>query len=123
MLATLVLCTKPSLVLLKDANDLVSRGLRGTTGATAPFQLTETASLHRLSPRLENRLTSNRGLFRAAGQILKWANDNSVEWHYIDTGKPQQNAFIEAFIASLRDELLNEEMFNSLDKARRKLAL
>ncbi|PWE28404.1 hypothetical protein DDZ14_18895 [Maritimibacter sp. 55A14] len=27
----------------------------------------ETASLHRLSPQLENRLTSNRGLFRGAG--------------------------------------------------------
>ena len=55
--------------------------------------------------------------------ILKWANDNGVEWHYIDLGKPQQNAFIESFNGSLRDELLNEEMFDSLDDARRKLAL
>ena len=37
--------------------------------------------------------------------------------------KPQQNAFIESFNGSLRDELLNEEMFESLDDARRKLAL
>ena len=43
--------------------------------------------------------------------------------HYIDPGKPQQNAFIESFNGSLRDELLNEEMFDSLDDARRKLAL
>ena len=55
--------------------------------------------------------------------ILKWANDNAVGWHYIDPGKPQQNAFIESFNGSLRDELLNEEMFDSLDDARRKLAL
>jgi putative transposase len=46
-----------------------------------------------------------------------------VDWHYIDPGKPQQNAFIESFNGSLRDELLNEEMFDSLDDARRKLAL
>jgi putative transposase len=46
-----------------------------------------------------------------------------VDWHYIDPGKPQQNAFIESFNGSLRDELLNEELFDSLDDARRKLAL
>lgn len=44
-------------------------------------------------------------------------------WHYIDPGRPQQNASIEAFNGSLRDELLNEEIFDSLDDARRKLAL
>ena len=55
--------------------------------------------------------------------ILKWTNDNGVEWHYIDPGKPQQNAFIESFTSSLRGELLNEEMFDSLEDVRRKLAL
>jgi putative transposase len=55
--------------------------------------------------------------------ILKWAGDNDVDWHYIDPGKPQQNAFIESFNGSLRDELLNEEIFDTLDDARRKLAL
>ncbi|MEY8802249.1 transposase, partial [Leisingera sp. XS_AS12] len=54
---------------------------------------------------------------------LKWADRNGVDWHYIDPGKPQQNAFIETFNGSLRDELLNEEMFDTLDDARRKLAL
>ncbi len=55
--------------------------------------------------------------------ILKWANDNKVEWHYIDPGKPQQNGYIESFNGSLRDECLNEEIFDSLADARRKLAL
>ena len=48
---------------------------------------------------------------------------NKVEWHYIDPGKPQQNGFIESFNGSLRDELLNEELFDSLADARRKLAI
>ena len=39
------------------------------------------------------------------------------------SSKPQQNAFIESFNGSLRDELLNEEIFDTLDDARRKLAL
>ena len=34
-----------------------------------------------------------------------------------------QNPFIESFNGSLRDECLNEEMFESLADARRKLAL
>lgn len=46
-----------------------------------------------------------------------------MDWHYIDPGKPQQNGFIESFNGSLRDELLNEEIFDTLDDARRKLAL
>ena len=53
----------------------------------------------------------------------KWANKNGVEWHYIDPGKPQQNGYIESFNGSLRDECLNEEIFDSLDDARRKLGL
>lgn len=68
-------------------------------------------------------IVSDNGTEFTSRAILKWANDNNVEWHYIDPGKPQQNAFIESFNGSLRDELLNEEMFDSLDDARRKLAL
>ena len=44
-------------------------------------------------------------------------------WHYIDPRKPQQNGFTESFNGSLRDELLNEEIFDTLDDAHRKLAL
>jgi putative transposase len=42
---------------------------------------------------------------------LERAAKNEIEWHYIDPGKPQQNGFIESFNGSLRDELLNEELF------------
>ena len=51
------------------------------------------------------------------------AGDNGVDWNYIDPGKPQQNGYIESFNGSLRDELLNEEIFDTLDDALRKLAL
>jgi hypothetical protein len=68
-------------------------------------------------------IVSDNGTEFTSRAILKWANDNGVDWHYINPGKPQQNAFIESFNGSLRDELLNEEMFDSLEDARRKLAL
>jgi putative transposase len=55
--------------------------------------------------------------------ILQWASDTGVTWHYIDPGKPQQNGLIDSFNGSLRDECLNEEIFDSLAEARQKLAL
>jgi len=42
--------------------------------------------------------------------------------NYIAPGKPQQNAFVESFNGRLRDELLNETLFVSLDHAREVLA-
>ena len=50
--------------------------------------------------------------------ILKWADQNDVPWHYIDPGKPQQNAFIESFNGKLRDELLDRELFDTLLEAK-----
>jgi putative transposase len=68
-------------------------------------------------------VVSDNGTEFTSKAILKWANENGVEWHYIDPGKPQQNGYIESFNGSLRDECLNEEIFDSLDDARRKLGL
>ena len=65
---------------------------------------------------------SDNGTEFTSKAILKWANDNGVEWHSIDPGKPQQNGYIESFNGSLRDECLNEEIFDSLADARRMLA-
>lgn len=68
-------------------------------------------------------IVSDNGTEFTSRAILKWADQNDVAWHYIDPGKPQQNAFIESFNGSLRDELLNEEIFDTLGDARRKIAL
>ena len=68
-------------------------------------------------------MVSDNGTEFTRCAILRWADRNGVDWHYIDPGKPQQNAFIESFNASLRDELLNEELFDTLDDARLELAL
>ena len=68
-------------------------------------------------------IVSNNGTEFTSRAILEWAGENDVGWHNIDPGKPQQNGFIETFNGSLRDELLNEEIFGTLDDARRKLAL
>jgi transposase InsO family protein len=41
-----------------------------------------------------------------------------VAWHYIEPGKPVQNAFVESFNSKLRDECLNEHVFTTLAEAR-----
>ena len=40
--------------------------------------------------------------------ILASSKGTKVDWHYIQPGKPQQNAFVESFNGRLRDECLNE---------------
>ena len=68
-------------------------------------------------------IVSDNGTEFTSKAILKWANNNGVEWHYIDPGKPQQNGYIESFNGNLRDECLNEEIFDNSADARRNLAM
>jgi putative transposase len=68
-------------------------------------------------------IVSDNGSELTSRAILKWQNETGVGWHYIQPGKPVENAFIESFNGRLRDELLNEEVFESLGTARRMLAL
>ena len=54
-----------------------------------------------------------------AGQALDvWAYEQAVKLHFIEPGKPVQNAFIESFNGRMRDECLNEHWFLSLGEAR-----
>jgi len=64
-------------------------------------------------------IVSDNGTELTSNAILGWADERSVAWHYIQPGKPVQNAFAESFIGRLRDELLNETLFRSIAHARR----
>jgi len=55
-------------------------------------------------------------------ELDQWAYRNQVQLHFIEPGKPTQNAKIESFNARLRDECLNQEWFTSLFHARSILA-
>jgi len=63
-------------------------------------------------------IVSDNGTELTSNAILLWAGENQVDWHYIDPGKPVQNAFVESFNGRLRDEFLNETLFSSLVQAR-----
>jgi putative transposase len=68
-------------------------------------------------------VVSDNGTELTSMAMLRWSQDQQVEWHYIAPGKPTQNAFIESFNGRLRDELLNETLFSSLAHAREALSL
>lgn len=48
----------------------------------------------------------------------RWADERGVRLHFIEPGKPVQNAFAESFNGRVRDECLNENWFVSIQDAR-----
>ena len=51
----------------------------------------------------------------------RWAYENDVILDFSRPGKPTDNAFIESFNGSFRDECLNVNWFMSLEDAREKI--
>jgi putative transposase len=70
-----------------------------------------------LERELPKVIVSDNGTELTSVAVLRWALDR-VEWHYIQPGKPVQNALIESFNGKLRDECLNEHVFVNLVEAR-----
>ena len=53
-----------------------------------------------------------------AQSFVDWCHEHGVEIRYIQPGKPNQNAFIERFNKSYRDEVLDAHLFSTLDQVR-----
>ncbi len=67
-------------------------------------------------------IVSDNGTELTSNAIFAWCKDHKIDWHYIAPGKPMQNGFVESFNGKMRDELLNETLFFSLDHARSTIA-
>ena len=67
-------------------------------------------------------IVSDNGTELTSNAVLEWCGTAKIDWHYTTPGKPTQNAFVESFNGRMRDELLNETLFTSLDHAREKIA-
>ena len=63
-------------------------------------------------------IVSDNGTELTSNAIFAWCKDHKIDWHYIAPGKPMQNGYVESFNGKMRDELLNETLFFSLDQAR-----
>ena len=67
-------------------------------------------------------IVSDNGTELTSNAVLRWAQDQRIEWHYIAPGKPMQNGYVESFNGRMRDELLNETVFTSMAQARAVIA-
>lgn len=74
-----------------------------------------------LGRRLPRQIVVDNGPEFTSTAFLRWAQDRGVEIHFIDKGKPTQNAFVESFNGKFRDECLNQFIFADLREARVKI--
>ena len=63
-------------------------------------------------------IRSDNGPEFTAKAIRQWLSANQVKTCYIKPGAPWENAYAESFISRVRDELLDREIFYTLEEAR-----
>jgi len=85
------------------------------TGRRVTRKLDEIAWLRGSYP---HRLRVDNGPENCSRAMLEWAVEHDVELHFIEPGKPAQNAWIESFNARVRDEFFNLRSFRALDDVR-----
>lgn len=64
------------------------------------------------------RLRSDNGPEFISQALQDWCKDQKVVLHWIEPGKPTQNAYIERFNGTFRREVLNAQVFGSLAQVR-----
>ncbi len=62
-------------------------------------------------------LRSDNGPEFTAKQIRKWLNELGAQTLFIEPGSPWENGYVESFNGKMRDELLNREIFYTLEEA------
>lgn len=65
------------------------------------------------------RLRSDNGPEFISQDLQDWGKEQQVILHWIEPGKPTQNAYIERFNGTFRREVLNANTFNNLAQVRR----
>jgi putative transposase len=68
--------------------------------------------------RLPQVLVCDNGTEFTSSAMLTWAAAHAVKLHFIQPGKPTQNAFVESFNGKFRDECLRQYWFTNLSHAR-----
>ena len=77
--------------------------------------------LAKLRP-LPESLVRDNGPELTSKALFEWAQANGVALHFIEPGKPAQNAFVASFNGRFRAECLNEEWFGPCPGRHRSLA-
>ena len=67
---------------------------------------------------IPEHIRSDNGPEFTARAVRRWLNRLGVKTLFIEPGSPWENGYIESFNGKLRDELLNREIFTTLEEAR-----
>jgi putative transposase len=67
---------------------------------------------------IPEHIRSDNGPEFTARAIRRWLNKLGVKTLFIEPGSPWENGYIESFNGKLRDELLNREIFTTLEEAK-----
>lgn len=67
---------------------------------------------------LPSTLVLDNGPEMTSKAMFFWAQRHGVRLHFIQPGKPTQNAFVESFNGKFRDGCLNQQWFRDIDDAR-----
>ena len=84
-------------------------------GSTDVIRVLENIAFERGLPKT---LRADNGSEFTSSRMLRWAGDHDLRLHFIQPGKPTQNAKIESLNGRIRDELLNPNAFSSLGDVR-----
>ena len=63
-------------------------------------------------------IVSDNGTEFTSRAVLAWTQERHIEWHYITPGKPRENGYTESLNGRIRDECLNENVFEGFAHAR-----
>jgi len=67
---------------------------------------------------IPEHIRSDNGPEFTAKAVRKWLNRLGVKTLFIEPGSPWENGYIESFNGKMRDELLNREIFTTLEEAK-----
>lgn len=67
---------------------------------------------------LPERIVMDNGPEMTSKAMFMWSQKTGVKLHFIQPGKPTQNAFVESFNGRFRDGCLNQQWFRTLADAR-----
>ena len=70
---------------------------------------------------MQSKIISENGAEFTSMACVKWGKETGIDWQYIAPVEPQPNRVIESFNGKLRDECLNETLFDTLEDARKRL--
>jgi len=67
---------------------------------------------------IPDHIRSDNGPEFTAAAVRRWLNRMGVKTLFIEPGSPWENGYIESFNGKMRDELLDREVFTTLEEAR-----